>query len=203
MRVLVVDDAFDQQTLDVLGVRGGRTVPVRAVTTGAAAGTWAQVLVAGADSGPTSPRVTDNVPMHWVDDGSIRAIVGTWVFQATSRNGAGENGSGIDFFAGNSARADGGPIRIRGGSSGGFGTFAGNIELQPGFANGGTDGEYQVYDPLGTLVLRVGTGGVAFGVGGVPALSPVVAGSRGGNAALQSLLGQLANMGLITDTTTP
>ena len=60
----------------------------------------------------------------------------------------------------------------------------------------------------GTIRLRGGTGGVAqvqvndTGVGfftGTPIAKPTVTGSRGANAALQSLLTALANLGLITD----
>jgi hypothetical protein len=202
MKILIVDDAFDQQTLEVLGVRGGRTLAVRAVDAGVAAPTWAQVLVAGADSGPTSPRVTDGVEFIFVDEGLIRAVPGgLWYFQATSRGGVGENGSSIDFFAGNSARADGGTIRVRGGASGGPGTTGGSLEYQPGNSSGGTDGEWRVYDAQGILVQRIGTGGVAWGAGAL-ALSPPVVGARGGNAALASLLTTLDAMGFITDNTT-
>jgi len=60
----------------------------------------------------------------------------------------------------------------------------------------------------GTIRLRGGTAGTAqvqvndTGLGffsGTPIAKPTVTGSRGGNAALQSLLTQLANLGLITD----
>jgi hypothetical protein len=49
--------------------------------------------------------------------------------------------------------------------------------------------------------LRVNANGIGFNT--VPGPFPVVTGSRGGNAALASLLTQLSAIGLITDDTTP
>lgn len=56
--------------------------------------------------------------------------------------------------------------------------------------------------PVGGLVLGYPAGQLSF-YGGSGITKPTVTGSRGGNAALASLLTQLANLGLITDSTTP
>lgn len=51
--------------------------------------------------------------------------------------------------------------------------------------------------------MEIQTGGNALGFfGATPVTRPTVTGSRGGNAALQDLLTELANLGLITDSTT-
>jgi hypothetical protein len=57
LKVLVVDDAYEGQTIPVSVP--GVALPVRAVDAGTVAPTptWAQVLVAGATSGATNPRV--------------------------------------------------------------------------------------------------------------------------------------------------
>lgn len=204
--VLIVDDAYVGQVLDMLGVRGGRVVPARAVDAGVAAPTWAQVLVAGASSGTTSPRVTDGVPMSWsvgvIEDGFIRALGGTWLLQARSTNAIGDNASHLELRAGVSSRADGGHVRVIAGGSGGGGTTAGSVIVEPGNSGGGTNGIVEIHNGNGVVVERIADGGVAWGAG-VPALSPAVVGARGGNAALASLLTTLAGMGLITDNTTP
>ena len=52
-----------------------------------------------------------------------------------------------------------------------------------------------------TTRVQVNSAGIGF-FGATPVTRPVAAGSRGGNAALASLLTALANLGLITDSTT-
>lgn len=59
----------------------------------------------------------------------------------------------------------------------------------------------RVEDDTGTVQIRVGAG-VGF-YGAAPVGKPIVTGSRAGNAALESLVLALANLGLITDGTTP
>jgi hypothetical protein len=56
-----------------------------------------------------------------------------------------------------------------------------------------------VLDPI--LVLGTTAGTIGF-YGGAGAVKPAITGSRGGNAALASLLTQLAALGLITNSTT-
>lgn len=204
--VLIVDDAYVGQVLEMLGVRGGRVVPARAVDAGAAAPTWAQVLVAGADSGTTSPRVSDGMQLRFslgaTEDGFIRALGGTWLLQARSTSDVGDNASNLEVNAGQAARANGGNLALRAGNGGPPGVSGGNVKILAGNSFGGTNGIIQLINGAGTVVETIADGGVAWGAG-VPALSPAVVGARGGNAALASLLTTLAGMGLITDTTTP
>jgi hypothetical protein len=53
----------------------------------------------------------------------------------------------------------------------------------------------------GTLTLGSASSHLGF-YGGAGTLRPIVAGSRGGNGALASLLSALAGLGLITDSST-
>ena len=53
-----------------------------------------------------------------------------------------------------------------------------------------------------TVAIRAGKNKIGFN-GSAPVAKPVITGSRGGNAALASLLAALASMGLVTDSTTP
>lgn len=53
-----------------------------------------------------------------------------------------------------------------------------------------------------TRRIRIGSAGELHFSGGTPVSKPTASGSRGGNAALASLLTGLANLGLITDSTT-
>lgn len=65
----------------------------------------------------------------------------------------------------------------------------------------GTNGELTVRQ--GTSTVRLQTDGTGIGFFGVtPVARPTVTGSRGGNAALASFLTAMANLGLITDSTT-
>ena len=204
--VLVIDDAYLGQVLEVLGVRGGRTVPVRAITSAAAAPTWAEVLAHGAESGPIEPVVSTGVRLVFSKldpDGWIQALGGTLLVQSRNTNDVGVPASNLDVFAGTAARDAGGRLRLRGGA-GGLGLPGGNVEVQPGngTGGGGANGVVETRNGNGILVETIADGGVAWGAG-VPALSPAVVGARGGNAALASLLTTLAGMGLITDNTTP
>lgn len=75
-------------------------------------------------------------------------------------------------------------------------------------SGGGAD-DFEIGQPSGEIRLNVGGanplrvtgGGVGF-FGNAPAIKPTITGSRGGNAALASLLTGLAGMGLLTDSTT-
>ena len=69
---------------------------------------------------------------------------------------------------------------------------------------GGAPTNLVVSDNMGTAAFGFFGGGAGAGAkhgfyGSTPATKPTVTGSRGGNAALQSLLTQLASLGLITD----
>lgn len=77
----------------------------------------------------------------------------------------------------------------------------GDITIRGGATQTGTTGGVYVYAPTGLAAVTVSDGGLSFN-DGTPANKPAVTGSRGGNAALTSLLTQLASMGLITNSTT-
>lgn len=203
--VLVIDDAYLGQVLEVLGVRGGRVAPIRAVTAGAAAATWEEVLTAGNQSGLTSPTVSAGSPLIFakVDpDGFIQSLGGTLLVQGQNTNAIGVDGSHVEVRAGSAARANGGFLRLIAGGGGGAGFVGGTLIIEPGPSPGGTNGIVELHNANGVIVQQIADGGVAWGAG-VPALSPAVVGARGGNAALASLLTTLAGMGLITDNTTP
>ncbi|XXX75838.1 hypothetical protein WMF30_50130 [Sorangium sp. So ce134] len=77
----------------------------------------------------------------------------------------------------------------------------GNITLAvPPPAASGTDGEIRLR-VSNASTLRVGNAKLGF-FGAAPASKPTVTGSRGGNAALQSLLTALAGVGLVVDSST-
>jgi hypothetical protein len=81
-----------------------------------------------------------------------------------------------------------------------IGTTDGDVTIS---ASGAT-GFVQLRGAAGTLGIFLGGIGDALAFyGTVPITKPVVNGSRGGNGALTVLLSQLANLGLITDSTTP
>lgn len=62
-------------------------------------------------------------------------------------------------------------------------------------------GDGQLRSGGGTVNVRWNNSGLGF-YGATPVAKPAVSGSRGGNAALASLLTQLATLGLVTDSTT-
>jgi len=74
---------------------------------------------------------------------------------------------------------------------------------------GGNADDFEIYQPYGEIHLTIG-GTTTVKVGGgtlgffdaVPTIKPNITGSKGGNAALASLLSSLAGLGLITDSTT-
>ncbi|MDX1421519.1 MAG: hypothetical protein R3322_00175 [Kiloniellales bacterium] len=106
----------------------------------------------------------------------------------------------------NNPAGAGADIRILAGDAGGGGPDdGGDVIIIPGDEDGGgTPGSFIVRDAqdLGTLFETNDTG-IAF-FGGAPVAQPSVTGSRGGNAALTSLLTALAagSLNLITDNTT-
>jgi hypothetical protein len=115
-------------------------------------------------------------------------------------------GNGVQLLAQHAAPGSGlsgGDCGIQAGNSDPFpGTTGGTAFVQPG--TGTVPGESHIRNSAGANRIRVG--GVADGVGfhgTAPIAKPTVTGSRGGNAALASLLTALANYGLITNSTTP
>lgn len=80
------------------------------------------------------------------------------------------------------------------------GVITGGITYVQAGQGGTTGGEAQLRAASGTPRVRVDDTGCAF-FNTAPIAKPTVTGSRGGNAALASLLTQLAALGLITDGT--
>lgn len=78
-----------------------------------------------------------------------------------------------------------------------------DVVIQPSLLfTGSYDGVVTINDASGSSVIKVGKVGSSLGFFNVdPVLRPTVTGSRGGNVALQSLLVELSNIGLIIDNT--
>lgn len=181
-------------------------------------------LIAGEDSsgGDSAQDIVVQGGEHTTDGdaGSVRIRGGV-------ANGAGDGGTAVmfggDSFAGLGGAArliagdgnSGGEVFISGGNASaaespsgnvivrpGVGpTTAGQIQLQHAGANVGIRISAQADPHLGNQAILVADGGLSF-FNGTPAERPSVTGSRGGNAALASLLTVLGDMGLITDNTT-
>jgi hypothetical protein len=84
-----------------------------------------------------------------------------------------------------------------------------NLMGQSSQISGGGADNFEIYQPSGEIVLNVGatnpirvSGGAIGFFNGTPVAKPTITGSRGGNAALASLLTNLAGLGLITNSTT-
>lgn len=110
--------------------------------------------------------------------------------------------AGVTIF---SARASGSPtVHIYAGVGGGYGggQILCNASGQELAITGG--GNYlSLYDSGGTNLIRIQTGGRLSFFGRTTQTIQTVTGSRGGNAALTSLLQALNLMGLIVDSSTP
>lgn len=118
---------------------------------------------------------------------------------------------GIVFSGGDSSGVGnaGGEIQINGGDNpNATEGYGGSVIIQAGLGGGaGVNGEVSLgVQGLGTgvAVTTAALGGaIAVGFfGQAPAAKPTITGSRGGNAALASLLTALATLGLITNNTT-
>lgn len=106
--------------------------------------------------------------------------------QLTIRAQAGQAGVGV-----------GGNLLLQSGT----GTTSGNVLLRPN-SGSGSNGAVIIQQATGpTAVITAGPTGLAFW-NGTQANRPSITGSRGGNAALASLLTALDSMGLITNNTT-
>lgn len=89
-----------------------------------------------------------------------------------------------------------------------LGTIDNKMGQSSAITGGGVD-DFEIYQPSGEIHLTIGgttpvkVGGGALGFfDAVPTVKPTITGSKGGNAALASLLSSLAGLGLITDSTT-
>ena len=78
------------------------------------------------------------------------------------------------------------------------GQVGGNLSLRAGAGTSG--GVFDLEKADGTRQFRINDTGIAF-FDGTPTGKPTITGSRGGNAALASILTQLDSLGLIDDTT--
>lgn len=99
--------------------------------------------------------------------------------------------------AGEAGVGNGGTLLLTSGT----GVASGNVTIRPG-SGSGSNGSVLIQQAAGpTTGILVSASGLAFW-GGTPSVRPSVTGSRGGNAALASLLTVLDTMGLITNNTT-
>ena len=120
---------------------------------------------------------------------------------------AGDVGGACDIAAGDGSSAGaGGAVTISAGAGGfgGGGHNGGALTINAGAKGGaGLDGILSI-GGLNTRRVNLANATAEMGFFGTPATTkPAVAGSRGGNAALASLLTALANLGLITNNSTP
>jgi len=101
--------------------------------------------------------------------------------------------SGYDFITGK-----GGDINITAQPGHGPGN-GGTVYIRPaGAVDAGANGSIVLWDSNAVTKFEINATGIGF-FATSPIAKPTVTGSRGGNAALASLLTQLANLGLITD----
>lgn len=184
-RVLIVDDAYTGINSLSLAGAGNRNLPVSAALPSAVASAWSASLAVGNRSGAFDPRIQLGQVVRWESDPLGTSFAGF----------AGVVVADTEFVVSSQRSADGTiwNMRLTAGNSG-------TVYISPGA--GAPDGRVVIESvALGTMIV-VDNDGVGFN-GGLPAASPPVAGSRGGNVALASLLNELASMGLITDNTTP
>jgi len=126
----------------------------------------------------------------------VSAVASPLLTQATQTAGAGRQLT-IRPQAGQAGVGVGGNLLLTSGT----GTTSGNVLLRP-TSGSGSNGNVQIQQATGpTTAITVGPTGLAFW-GGVQANRPSITGSRGGNAALASLLTALDAMGLVTNNTT-
>lgn len=99
---------------------------------------------------------------------------------------------------------NGGNAGVTGGRAGGGDRNGGSAILRAGTQTGaGTPGQATMRDSTGNDIVTVGpTASTLAFYGGSATTQPTITGSRGGNAALASLLTALAAFGLIVDSTT-
>lgn len=158
-------------------------------------------------SGPGRPRFYEPGRGWALDDSVGYAVLG---FQPATAPGGPPwfgAGSGVQLLGQHAqpgSGLSGGDCGVQGGNSD-TGAIGGTAFVQPGSSTVPADnGESQLRNAAGAA--RVSAGGAADGVGfhgTSPIAKPTVLGSRGGNAALTSLLSALASYGLIIDGTTP
>lgn len=100
------------------------------------------------------------------------------------------------------ATGTGGSVNITSGAGGATSGNSGDVNIDVGAITSGTQGVVNL-GVTDASAINIGRSGQSLGFFGTTATTkPTVTGSRGGNAALASLLTSLANLGLITDSTT-
>lgn len=177
-----VDPAYLGQSFVLLTVAGGQVVRVRVVADPPAPG-WASVLASGADSGGTSPQLTNGDQFRVLGPaGDPFGVLDTNAEFSVRGVNDGIKGRDLNLYGG-----DSGP------------GVAGNVNIGPG---SGATGQVNVYDSTGVLRFRVNENGIGFFSTG-PVAQPNIVGARGGNVALTNLLAGLSNLGIIRDSTTP
>lgn len=211
--VLVVDDAYASALLNLLAT-GRQTLPVQVIDSSTLGGiAWDVVLATGATSNGTSPEISAGDSLL-LDGGSLTSD-GVKISLLVGTDGLHLSAGGVTLDVDTIARAGvaGDDLWVQsagntGGGAGGTlyliagtGTDGGYAVLRAGAATTGTPGAAIMQDSSGADRVAASYLGIAFN-GGVPANKPSITGSRGGNAALASLLTALASMGLITDNTT-
>jgi len=229
--VLVASDAYIGQRCEVQVDGRAEALPVRVVDSGTIAPTWAQVLASGLSSGPVSPRIDSGQSLEFANNGIITTVSGTLRFRvggatyltiastylecipATIRFGGtvaatirhnGTAGQSLTLLAAENAVGNGGALYLRGGDGGsGSGEYGGDVWLVPGENIDPSSVTGHVYIANGDeqVLIEVSSSGIRY-YDGVPAQRPVITGSRGGNAALASLLTALDLIGFLEDNTT-
>ena len=219
---LYAGDATGGNTPGLAFMRGGN------YTSGGSSNNGAFLELFGADSGDgggVTLRGGDcNIPGSFA--GTIAVIAGKG--GADDGVGGGKQGGSLQFTAGagggktSVGAGDGGGISFNAGNGGTGGGNGGNLSLTAGNGSGGGLGGTLSLIAGGNITLNAGqlTSSIAggsqweicgplttlrfFGVGAAEqgAVRQAVTGSTGANAALQSLLVQLAKYGLITNSST-
>lgn len=169
-------------------------------TNGGSSGDGGFVQPRGGESGSSSGDAGDIIINGGVSNNSNAA--GDVVITGGDGDDTGTAG-GIFILGGDgnfSGTAAPGSILIRGGSDSGFSNPGGQVIIDSG--SGSTGAAIQI-GPSNATVVTIGNGSSSlsfFGGGAVP--KQTVSGSKGGNAALASLMTAFSNYNLVTDSTT-
>lgn len=137
----------------------------------------------------------------WCNVGGGNSVNGNAGYAQIFGGNATGSGYGGDLYAsgGNGATQNAGSAWVFGGYS--ASALGGNVYLYPGAGGAGNGSIQLLRSDYTTKNLESDDTGLGF-FGTAPIAKPTVTGNRGGNAALQSLIAQLAALGIITDGTT-
>lgn len=166
----------------------------------------ALVLLHGAEGEGTTHVFTPMAPGHW--DDSIKTLSGVTngVYQAPDGSPSAEVMTDFNIGAASQTALGGNAshVVVIGGTAENPTASGGNAQVIPGAGPAG-NGSAQLCDTMYGKGVEVTDDGTNTKIGffaAAPVAKPVVTGSRGGNAALTSMLTALANLGLITNSTT-